>query len=1539
MDFFKNKGWLYMNRSRGSSRRGVNLSSPYSLVKTFSDAVIRAEREAASIENAKKQEKNNHKQNENTKEKTPHLNNGSNLPDNFEFDTSDESILLRWKGTKKQRSIELPTVSPSGVKVTSVAEGAFADFSDLAKIVIPEGIVSIGKGAFFNCSSLGSVILPSTLKSIGDEAFKGCVSLKSITLGAALEQLGKSAFSECTLLKKATFASGSVLKEIPPLCFFECESLREIKWPEALQEIKEEAFRACTEIETLNLPTSLARIGYSAFRGCTRLKSIDIPSELKSVAEFAFAECSSLESVELPESIIALEGGIFSNCSKLRSVKLSASLQEIGCGSFSGCSSLEDFAFPASLSTVGVRAFCDCVSLKKIDLSRCKLSVLEQEVFSGCSGLHEVYLPFCLREIYKACFKGCSDLYAVEIPGEVVSLGERCFEDCRKLNEIDLSSVPVAIPEGFCSDCAQLTSIRFHNDTPEIGVCAFANCRSLTKLELPEKLQVIRERAFLNCSGLLEVNCGQELRRLGSEAFKGCNALRRVDLPASLTVFGKEGAIFSSEADELVIYGTPSSSAENYARLHRIKFYDPLLHEIKEDGAEEDDELEGTDTSEDTSDEDLTPEEEETEVVIPGNKTIRRQVFGLRVNPSSYKAITSKGDWIVIRHKAFEKKADARSNVPVAVHLEGINHIGNRAFCNRNVVFLDCSDNLVSIGKAAFWGCNLLQKVRWSNRLSFIDKSAFWGCNSLKNLDFPDSLQFIDNWAFLGCSGIESIHLPSYLVSLGDYVFAYCSSLVNIVIPSGTRSLGVGVFFGCQSLRRVVIPPSVKQFGPEMCKFSPIFGSGCALEGASETDEKAKDTEQIIIVCQKDSAAHEYAMQFGIKYELINFEDGCVANELITKGGDYMLCGLGVSDSLSRCTQAFSVKAGHSIPRPVVRLIKSEADKVTASERSILNPDNCAGLSQAKVFSILQGAYELVDLASYIKAWHRVTSSSAKRILNSSRMFSSIEDMSPIKDILVKDTTNVNNDEQPKEIKPEDIMKAACDILDRMEKIGWFHQFGIGKSKQVCRLHKKAVEKTLTSNEQELSVPKVAEKLPSAETAAIAEQFAATTSAETAAVAKPAAAATSAENVTAKKQANIAVTSLTTKPTESLLSLSEKQPTHILSQLSASNRSSSMEAPSKLSAVAAVGALNNSSPLVTTKLNLELERYYKGALALSGIRASHDEEKDSPSNSTEKKEAPATRPQEGNGIKTQHTTLSTPVAELLNSKKSEMLKRVSASSDSPEHASEGIVLAKVPNLSVSKVDVPNELKGRFVEALSDNFMKGNDVVEEINLGPSLKVIGSDAFRSCSRLRIVNMAANGLQTIKDGAWRSCERLTEISLPDSVKELGNRVFCACSHLRTIKLPANLIKLGEAVFADCRSLQSLELPEGLKEVGSKAFFGCRNLESIFIPESLTHLEEKLFDVSQKLTIYAPQGSAAESYAIAHAIPFCAASADTWQIVKAEKMQASEAKNEESQTIVGGEVVEAESAEEVKDNSASLEKKAKYLKRIAARTKGKRR
>ncbi|MGM9998068.1 MAG: leucine-rich repeat domain-containing protein [Candidatus Bruticola sp.] len=1589
MGFYKkNKGGTFMRRCRSYAKSINAVDSYLSPIKSLGGKVAGAsEKENIQVPAESKisgsvSEPSNYKKSvdKNLKEKSVvEKDNLVSFISSFDFHKSEDGIVIaRFVPSNKTRSLELPD-SILGTQISAIGPGAFAGFTELAKVVIPEGVTSIGAGAFAGCSSLGSVTFPNTLKSIGAGAFKGCVSLKNIYLGSSLESLGESAFSKCTALKKVSLAV-TRLTSIPKLCFFECESLCDIEWPSELNIIDEEAFGGCISLEVLRLPKSVQKLSCSSFRNCSHLTSVILPEGLTSLAELSFAECLSLEDIKLPENLMEIESSAFCGCTKIKRIRLNNKLQKIRASAFSGCLSLEEVHFPMGLLDIGLRAFSSCIKLKKIDLSRCQISSLGAEAFCGCQRLSELRLPLCLQKIGAFCFKNCTNLGFAKIPGKVISLGERCFEGCRKLVEIDLSASAVSIPEGCFAGCFQLTRLRFNKDTAEIGVCAFAECRDLSCIVLPDNVQVIRERAFLNCVSLTEVNCGSQLRRLGSEAFKGCSNLRRVDLPASLNSLGAEGEIFSNTADELVIYGTLNSSAEEYARRCRIKFYDPLLHEMKDEGNEEEPEDSGL-ASEDNSEE-LTPEEAEVEEIeSSSNQPVSRQLFGLKVTPSSYKSITSKGDWIVIRHKAFEKKADARSNVPIAVHLENINHIGNRAFCNRNVVYLDCSDSLVSIGKSAFWGCSLMQKVRWSKRLSFIDKSAFWGCHSLKSLEFPDSLQFIDNWAFLGCSGIENLRLPAYLVSLGDYVFAYCTSLVSVVIPSGTRSLGVGVFFGCDSLRRVIIPPSVKQFGPELCKFSPIFGRGCSLEcGIDVNNEYGWEVpEQITIVCQKDSAAHEYALQFGIKFELADFKEEMSSNGA-NPGGSYMLGGLGVSDGTFRCAQAFNGRLSFASFRHSVRVVTPAIKDRTKLKRSLLNEQELAGMSPAEVFSILQGAYEILDLSEFGRIWQKPTwrsGSSFKKVLNSSRLFSSI------KDILPKELEPVSKEKQAEEeeaLKPncQDILNAACDILDLMEGLGYF-QFPASAAVKY-RLQGN-VSSVLTVEETDLeptlSVESVEEQNDHETSEILLAPVSSATQDSSPQEPEPRYQQPE-EKVDKPKDSSAPGQSTESVKAESIKALvqdyesdfNDASPSHLLGNMQRLSQNREKLAGFFSGLAAGLSSFSN-SPIVMPKSRRELDRRYFNAFHLQMAEAADCVKTSSSSSasstaevpSVEKEEAPAVQSVEAvesNEVKTP-TADSTDASvaddipeqdleELDCADKTEHGAESVAQSDSVVEktadlpasceeataivSSEGVVLARIPNFTLVRAEVPNELEGRPVESLGDNFIKGSNTVEEIFLGSNLRVIGSDAFRSCSRLRLISMSER-LQIIKDGAMRSCERLVEISVPDSVEEIGSRVFCACSGLRSVKLSSGLIRIGEAAFADCRSLESLELPSGLKKLGSKAFFGCRSLKSIFIPESLETLEDKLFDVSQKLTIYAPANSAAAAYASIHNIPYCEASSSNWHSLAAARQQTEVAVSSDSATNSVSAEVKFDTAEDI----LAAEKKAKYLKRLASRIKGKRR
>ena len=80
------------------------------------------------------------------------------------------------------RNIEYADVASThlGKPVTSVASDAFAGYSSLRGVVLPEGIGQINNRAFKDCSALEYIVLPESLYRISANAFEGCSSLDNI---------------------------------------------------------------------------------------------------------------------------------------------------------------------------------------------------------------------------------------------------------------------------------------------------------------------------------------------------------------------------------------------------------------------------------------------------------------------------------------------------------------------------------------------------------------------------------------------------------------------------------------------------------------------------------------------------------------------------------------------------------------------------------------------------------------------------------------------------------------------------------------------------------------------------------------------------------------------------------------------------------------------------------------------------------------------------------------------------------------------------------------------------------------------------------------------------------------------------------------------------------------------------------------------------------------------------------------------------------------------------------------------------------------
>lgn len=106
------------------------------------------------------------------------------------------------------------------------------------------------------------------------------------------------------------------------------------------------------------------------------------------------------------------------------------------------------------------------------------------------------------------------------------------------------------------------------------------------------------------------------------------------------------------------------------------------------------------------------------------------------------------------------------------------------------------------------------------------------------------------------------------------------------------------------------------------------------------------------------------------------------------------------------------------------------------------------------------------------------------------------------------------------------------------------------------------------------------------------------------------------------------------------------------------------------------------------------------------------------------------------------------------------------------------------------------------------------------------------------------------TIPDGVEQlgiasvSSTGLTEINIPDSVKEIGRHVFSFNEKLGKIDLSGTSVECIDIMsFANCTSLSEVTFPENLTEIGLAAFMSCESLEEITLPESLETIGQSAF------------------------------------------------------------------------------------------------
>lgn len=127
--------------------------------------------------------------------------------------------------------------------------------------------------------------------------------------------------------------------------------------------------------------------------------------------------------------------------------------------------------------------------------------------------------------------------------------------------------------------------------------------------------------------------------------------------------------------------------------------------------------------------------------------------------------------------------------------------------------------------------------------------------------------------------------------------------------------------------------------------------------------------------------------------------------------------------------------------------------------------------------------------------------------------------------------------------------------------------------------------------------------------------------------------------------------------------------------------------------------------------------------------------------------------------------------------------------------------------SVSKIQKIDTLIVTSGEAIAENAVSGWDYLKSVTLPDTLKTIGDLGFAHCELLEQISLP-EGLTSIGAKAFYNCASIEQFNLPDSVESIGNYAFGKCASLETVSLSKSLSTVGNWVFASCNSLINLTI-----------------------------------------------------------------------------------------------------------------------------------
>lgn len=126
-------------------------------------------------------------------------------------------------------------------------------------------------------------------------------------------------------------------------------------------------------------------------------------------------------------------------------------------------------------------------------------------------------------------------------------------------------------------------------------------------------------------------------------------------------------------------------------------------------------------------------------------------------------------------------------------------------------------------------------------------------------------------------------------------------------------------------------------------------------------------------------------------------------------------------------------------------------------------------------------------------------------------------------------------------------------------------------------------------------------------------------------------------------------------------------------------------------------------------------------------------------------------------------------------------------------------------------------------------------LKQVTLPNSLKDLGWFTFKNCTALESITIPKN---VVKCGGGGNCfagSGLKSATIENGATVIPCQMFTNCKMLQTVEIPQTVTTIEGFAFENCTSLEEITLPKSLKDMGWYTFKGCTSLDSIIIPKNV--------------------------------------------------------------------------------------------------------